>query len=156
MTNTKKCTQCDLTKDLSQFGKRSKLRDVLKSACKECELARSKQWEKANPMSNASRKRAHELRNPEKTKIKRRERNLKEYGITEEEYNAMLTNQGDRCAICKRHKSDFIKALAVDHCHKTGRVRGILCMPCNRGLGYFKDNPELTLAATDYLKAKST
>ncbi len=56
----------------------------------------------------------------------------KKYGITLRQYNIMLFSQNLSCAICKKHKSEFKKNLAVDHNHKTGRVRGLLCYYCNK------------------------
>lgn len=76
----------------------------------------------------------------------------KNYGLTFEGYEEMLRKQNGVCKIClspppKQRK----KRLSVDHCHKTGRVRGLLCDSCNRGLGLFKDNPDLMLNAISYL-----
>lgn len=79
---------------------------------------------------------------------------LKErYGITLEEYDNMLKEQGGGCKICgspdpKRKGS---KHLVVDHCHATGKVRGLLCYRCNVGLGNFEDGPALVLKAYEYL-----
>lgn len=75
------------------------------------------------------------------------------YGITRKDYNEMLWSQGGVCAICG---TDTIgrghKYFHVDHDHKTGSVRGLLCDLCNRGLGYFKDSPAFLERAADYLK----
>jgi len=61
----------------------------------------------------------------------------------------MVAAHGDSCAICGRSNSD--RRLAVDHCHRTLRVRGLLCTACNRGLGFFGDDPERLAAAIRYL-----
>ena len=71
------------------------------------------------------------------------------YGLSLQEYRAILARQGHACAICAR--SD--RPLCVDHCHATGKVRGFLCRACNLGLGYYNDDPSLTRAATSYLEA---
>lgn len=63
------------------------------------------------------------------------------YGITIEQYDAMLAAQNGVCAICLNPPRGKMKRLSVDHCHATGRVRGLLCITCNRAIGYF-DNPE--------------
>lgn len=75
------------------------------------------------------------------------------YGITAEEYGLLYEAQGRRCAICRR-ATGAVRRLAVDHDHKTGKVRGLLCKPCNRyGLGMFaRDNPEIFDRAADYLR----
>lgn len=68
-------------------------------------------------------------------KSKRRARDLylrRTYGISIQQYEKMLMWQNDRCALCERHYTEFTRNLAVDHNHKTGRVRGLLCFQCNR------------------------
>ena len=74
------------------------------------------------------------------------------YGISLEEYDAMLDRQGGVCAICKK-KPDEGKALFVDHCHITGRVRGLLCGKCNSVLAFGNDDPDILRAAIAYLRA---
>jgi hypothetical protein len=74
------------------------------------------------------------------------------YGITLADKEAMFAAQGNACAICKTTK--FGKRSAhTDHCHESGKVRGILCARCNRGLAYFRDNPEIFRVAANYLEA---
>jgi hypothetical protein len=73
----------------------------------------------------------------------------KRYGLTLEQYQSLVEKQGGRCAICKRVLE---KILVVDHCHETGRVRGLLCDRCNAGLGMFVDNPLILKSAIEYLK----
>lgn len=74
------------------------------------------------------------------------------YGITLENYNEMLILQDYKCKICKRHKSEFIKPLAVDHCHDSGKIRGLLCGACNIALGLFRDNEKSLKEAIKYLR----
>lgn len=66
-------------------------------------------------------------------------------------YGYILEKQGGVCAICKK-KCSSGRALAIDHCHKTNKVRGLLCTRCNRGLGFFLDRPDLLVKASEYLK----
>lgn len=75
---------------------------------------------------------------------------LSRYGITIAEYEGMLTSQNGGCAICGQVDEWF--SLAVDHCHGTNRVRGLLCSQCNRGIGLFRDKPELLEKAAEYLR----
>ena len=111
---------------------------------RDAELARN--WRKANP------EKAH------RSKLKSL------YGITGDEYDAMLEAQDYKCLVCgQEHYETPMREgadtgptatqsrLAVDHCHDTGTVRGLLCTTCNAGLGYFYDDPELLWAAADYL-----
>jgi Recombination endonuclease VII len=74
------------------------------------------------------------------------------YGISLEEYAAMLAHQGGVCAICKK-KPDKGKPLCVDHCHVTGMVRGLLCQKCNSVLAFGNDDPDILRAAIAYLQA---
>lgn len=74
----------------------------------------------------------------------------KKYGITRADYDEMLRKQGGTCAICHCHQR--YQALAVDHDHKTGFVRGLLCVNCNRGLGRFFDSELRVTRASEYLK----
>jgi hypothetical protein len=73
------------------------------------------------------------------------------YGITLEEYNQKLEAQGNVCEICGKPDEVEGRRMAIDHCHDTGQVRGLLCGNCNRGLGNFKDSPDMLQKALDYL-----
>ena len=82
-------------------------------------------------------------------KTRRRESRRKwKYGLDDSEFKAMSASQDGRCAICQVEAS-----LVVDHCHGTGRVRGLLCHGCNVGLGFFRDNQESLRSAIEYLEA---
>jgi hypothetical protein len=74
------------------------------------------------------------------------------FGITIEQWNKLFENQSGCCAICKMHQSEFKRKLSVDHNHKTGTVRGLLCMECNTGIGKFKDSIDNLNEAISYLK----
>ena len=76
---------------------------------------------------------------------------IRKYGITLEEYNQMLIDQEGKCLICNKHYTKFESNLSVDHNHKTGEIRGLLCKNCNVGLGFFEDNCNLLLNAINYL-----
>jgi recombination endonuclease VII len=82
------------------------------------------------------------------------DRQLKQHrkmGWNYQAYQNMLASQGGVCKICKQPPKDG-KRLHTDHCHKSGRIRGLLCETCNWGLGHFKDNPELLRKAAEYLE----
>jgi hypothetical protein len=74
----------------------------------------------------------------------------KRYKLSSEDYNALLISQGGVCAICGRPSTNG-RRLHIDHCHTTGRVRGLLCLSCNRGIGYFGDDPARIQSAAAYL-----
>ena len=103
---------------------------------------------------NLDRKKAYREMNPDAIK----DQKLKTaFGLSLEVYNNMLSAQGGVCAICKKEESVLsvkgkTKSLAVDHCHTTGRVRGLLCQKCNQALGLFDDDLERLNSAISYLK----
>lgn len=78
------------------------------------------------------------------------------YGISVRDVHHMLIEQDFKCAICKdfgfKMKEDHVSGLNVDHDHKTGKVRALLCHNCNRGLGLFQENQAYLLSAVEYLK----
>lgn len=77
---------------------------------------------------------------------KRRNKTLSKYGLSTLDYNKMFDEQGGKCKICNKELK-----LVVDHCHNTGKIRGLLCNGCNVGLGCFKDDKELLSLAVTYL-----
>jgi hypothetical protein len=74
------------------------------------------------------------------------------YGISGRTYNRMRQQQKGKCAICGKSAEEIGKRLTVDHDHKTGKVRGLLCGMCNSALGFAKDSTEVLGAAIKYLK----
>jgi Recombination endonuclease VII len=93
------------------------------------------------------------LRDAKRTNARRSFLKVK-YGISLEDYDAMLARQGGVCAACKNKKRRS-ERLCVDHCHVTGKVRGLLCRNCNVGLGLFRDDADLVEAAAAYLRGAS-
>ena len=81
---------------------------------------------------------------------------LRTFGSTIEEYEALMLEQDNYCAICHEPEKQIlngkIKRLAIDHCHTTGKVRGLLCQRCNTGIGRFDDNVVLLKQAIQYLE----
>jgi hypothetical protein len=124
----KTCKICNNEKSEDQFYKRGL---YYSSYCKSCESDKAKVSYHSKP-----NKKKYIVN---KSSIKKSRLKLK-YGITLNEYDSMLKSQGSRCAICKKHQSELRTELNVDHCHTTGKVRGLLCNNCNRGIGFFKDN----------------
>jgi hypothetical protein len=102
--------------------------------CLRCFSELGNEWQKRNPERSARHKRNSNL--------------IKRVGITLEESERLLIHQGGLCAVCKQ----TIKLPHVDHDHASNEVRGILCFNCNSGLGSFKDNIQILMAAIDYLK----
>lgn len=103
----------------------------------EAARARTRKWREENP----ERVRENEYRSHVKRK----------FGVVGERYVATLLAQGGGCAICGNPPAEG-KRLFVDHCHATGKVRALLCLACNSGLGQFKDSPELLETAARYVR----
>ena len=120
-------------------------------------LSRSKRWALRNPEKMKAATDNWRNNNKEYNTARQRQYQLKsKYGITEDDYTVLLTEQDGKCAICMTDKpTGKWKVFAVDHCHNTGKVRGLLCNECNRGIGLLKDSPELLQAAKDYLEKNS-
>lgn len=133
----KYCTKCKTNKPLSEYWKNKTTKDGYQAWCKPCwnVLTKSK-------LSGDSREKYLRMR--------RNGHLVRKYGITADEYDRRLDEQGGGCKICGK-KLQRVR-LAVDHNHKTGKVRGILCENCNRGLGIFKDDPNLLRSAIEYLE----
>ncbi len=144
-----KCWKCGEIKPASAFSRCHKRACGLDSWCRECQSARVKaHWEqvKSDPeTANREREKNWEVQ----IRIK--------FGMTAADYWAMHEAQNGVCAICHHTQNGMTRRgtprrLAVDHDHMTGKVRGLLCDRCNRGMGAFHDNPEELRKATAYLE----
>lgn len=105
----------------------------------------------------AIKRRARENQSPEKRAAelekKRVTTMMRRYGLTPEDYDTMLESQSGTCAICSRTPDqERYKRLNVDHCHDTGKVRGLLCTPCNHAIGVLGDTVEHLRRAVAYLE----
>lgn len=130
------CSRCEETKPLEEFPLAKRSHDGRFTYCTPCTRER----------------------NRERTPEQRRAWHIKsKYGLEVAEYDALLAKQGGLCAICKQPptantRTTALPLLAVDHCHSTGAVRGLLCFNCNTGLGSFQDSGSLLTAAMTYLQ----
>ena len=149
----KECVGCHEVLPLSAFSKRAASRDGLQPRCRPCDSEQAARWKDANP----DRVLDARLR--------------RDFGITLDEYKALLTEQGGVCAICGQPPTTVfgrpsgrpgkqgrqrIPQLVVDHDHVTGQIRGLLCVPCNRGIGFLKDDPAIVRFALKYLEERSS
>jgi hypothetical protein len=153
-TATKTCSSCNEDKNVSEFYKRPESKDGLYASCKACHHERTKKWRARNPekVRSAGRTRYQNASAEERKQWNKRSA-LSAYGLTLEEYTALLAAQNGVCAICGLPEPSG-KDLAVDHDHATGKVRGLLCANCNQGLGRFKDDPHVLKAALRYLRGQ--
>lgn len=133
----KTCTGCKEVKCLDEFSRHSGFKDGRNSRCKVCKTTAQKAGYKSGQYAKV----------PYSYKKQLKQR----YGLTVEEYEAMLERCNGRCQIC-----DSKDKLNVDHCHATGAVRGLLCTSCNTGLGKLGDTREGLLAALRYLDGEPT
>lgn len=139
----KQCVDCSSTKLLSDFYVQKDSPDERQPRCKKC----------AAKLHSAYR---HSLRGRALLSVARRRHKLLKYGLTPEGYDALHDAQNGCCALCEKPETSrfrgTLRALAVDHNHATGRVRGLLCAHCNHAIGKFKDDPALIRIAADYVE----
>lgn len=133
----KRCIRCGEEKPLDEFPRYwsgAKQNHYHRGDCRDCRA----EWQRDHAKTD-KRKRQ------QKDAILRRT-----YGITLEQYEEILRDQGGGCAICGAVPDQ--RSLDVDHCHETGAVRGLLCGSCNNGIGRFQDDPDLLEQAAEYLR----
>jgi len=118
------CNKCH--KESTQFYKDKAFKDGLRNICKSCDNKKTK-------------------RNYRKYDLKKR------YSLTLEQYDVLFKSQEGRCKICNISEDNLGYKLCVDHCHKTGIVRGLLCKPCNLIVGNSKENIEILKKAITYV-----
>lgn len=128
----RRCSGCDknFRFNTRNFHRNARNKYGLSTQCKTCVRQCQRAYEDRNQAGRRGRF------------LKRR------YNITEEDYRRLRTAQDGCCAVC----GDEGSRLVVDHCHESGAVRGLLCAPCNKGLGHFRDDPNLLERAKTYLR----
>ena len=146
----KRCLTCKKLLTLDNFTKNNKTKDKLAYHCRTCRNKKEKIVWKKHYAKHKDRinKRKRELHKKESYKIRDREYKLKyNYNISIEQYENLHNNQHHKCLICNRKE-----VLFVDHDHKTGKVRGLLCSFCNMLLGYLEKHNINSKNIDDYLK----
>jgi hypothetical protein len=161
----KTCTKCGETKQAPDFYRARGTRDGYRSSCKACDatlrkiryerdpqtaIRRVQEWRRANPERYLETQRAYKAANRQRLQKQHRDRHLKKsYGIVSEEFDLLVMAQMNLCAICFRY---FGGSLHVDHDHRSGKIRGLLCGKCNKAIGLFDDKPQLADSAAKYLR----
>ena len=165
----KRCRICNEMKPFDAFYRMKEMRDGYRNECKACNLARRKAAYAASEPADRALAHAPSVarRQPGRAfeasagytprgrypACSRRAHLKRTFGITQEEYEARLREQGGGCAVCGRPPKPG-KSLHVDHDHETGYVRGLLCFSCNAALGHFQDDLDRIDAALTYVAAK--
>lgn len=127
------CWNCKTARPESEFRTWTNPRGTVytNKQCRSCEKVRDKKYRER----------------PERKRLRKFQLLLWNYGLTEKEWAELLCKQGGKCPICEKSAPDH-----VDHDHKTGKIRGLLCGQCNVALGMLKDSPRAALRAAKYLK----
>jgi hypothetical protein len=138
----KKCTRCGELKQRSDFSKHAVAKGGVQSTCKQCSATLARIRRKKNPLRHAE--------------IQRNAKLKAAHGISSSEYQKMLEKQNGKCAICGTANPGGRMGLCgpvfhVDHCHSSGKIRGLLCHSCNVGIGNFNDNVTALANAIAYL-----
>lgn len=144
----KTCRLCSIAQPVTEYHKHPSTRDRRAHECKTCIKGRRRAWYAANSEKALAYSLAWKHRNPERWRDAMRK---SRHGIAYGTYERLLSEQGGGCAICGAAPPDGI-SLHVDHDHVTGRIRSLLCDLCNRGLGYFSDDPHRLETAAAYLR----
>jgi len=172
------CTLCLIGKNPNRFSKAKNSRDGLCPQCKDCNKINANLYREQplDPQVSKICASCNTERSPQEYSFNKTARDglqsicrdcarearfKKDYGISIEYYNQILEEQDGKCAICHitqnenviNNKSGEPARFAVDHCHRTGNVRGLLCDRCNRALGALRDNPKSAENAAAYLRS---
>ena len=162
----KRCKHCGDEKPLDDFYGDTAARDGHRPECTACtaagrkrwyaenrerEIARVKEWQQANAERLNAYRRVHNA-TPERRRKQRDTYYRRTFGISADDVDAMLEAQGGGCAICGERPAR-LASVHVDHCHDTGRIRGLLCLNCNQGIGKLGEDPERLRRAAEYLAA---
>jgi hypothetical protein len=160
----KACSKCGQSKHQSVFyrnrpdcitcNRRRQARYRSRPEVRRRAVERAREWQRRNRERYLENQRAYKEKNRARIQGENRERHLRQtYGLTPEQYDAMNSAQNGLCAICSRSE---IGGLHIDHDHRTGSVRGLLCGRCNKAIGLFDDDPYRIQAAGIYLLSART
>jgi hypothetical protein len=157
----KRCNRCGVDRPdtvehyrLYNKGGSSPWQQKRKAICRVCESIAAVAWTKAHPEKyKGMQKKNYQRHKPARRAYSRK----KLFGITPDQFTAMLEAQGYACAICRDKKQLFgpvggADSFHVDHCHRTKKVRGLLCSKCNQAIGLLREDIEIISAAKAYLE----
>jgi len=153
MADDKFCPHCKKIKSIKEFYPDRNRKDGLNAYCKLCNKGYGQKyyWQNKEKINKRQKKHYHKVRRGKELETR--------YGLTVEQRKLILENQDGVCIICKKpetvKKYGHVQHLCVDHDHKTGEIRGLLCYSCNALLGYAKDDIVLLQQAIKYLREHS-
>lgn len=162
---TKTCSKCKTEKPVEEFYKNRTRRDGLTYMCQPCHLSvsqrspgymkeyyqrnKDKALEYGRVYREQNRDYIREYKKEHYDSSAKRESDLKKkYGMSLQDYEDMVSEQDSTCLICEEH----VGKLLVDHCHESGEVRGLLCSPCNTGIGHLREDVKILEKAIEYLR----
>lgn len=144
----KACTVCLIEKPSEAFGKERDTKTGLTGQCKACRSVKTKQYYIDNKEKIIEQGKKRYFLNKLKDPLFIRKQSLRvKFNLTLEQYDQLIQLQEHKCKICKQ-----VKKLNVDHCHATGKVRGLLCRSCNLALGFLEDDESRIASAGDYIR----
>lgn len=170
----KRCIKCGKHRLLKFFYEHPRMKDGHLNHCVACHARagrtnynknveyyrkynrdRQREWRKKPGSEKKTReyKARYKKTHPERLRELRRRKNIRGYGITPEEHKEMVKKQKNRCAACGGPPTGRWKKLVIDHCHKTKKVRGLLCSKCNTAAGHLNDDPRKASSLARYLSA---
>lgn len=154
----KTCTKCGAEKEPAAFSRDKYATDGLRYQCRICSTHSTTKWAEKNRQRLSDYGKRRRKENPDKVRAEVTKSHYKtKYGLSLGDLNNMRDQQNGQCAICKTPfpilgKPNRSQVPQVDHCHATGKVRGLLCSPCNIALGLLKDDFFTVIRAASYLK----
>lgn len=168
LVKMKFCGGCEKNRLLTDFQKNASKPDGLQTQCRECFKKLNKKYLDEHPTFSRDKARRYRLQDPSKVNdrmyqyrirhperhreaVKRSQRKLR-YGITQDQYEKMVAKQNGLCAACGRPDPRH-KNLCIDHDHRNGKIRGLLCHGCNRALGMIEDSRDRLFGLIRYLDA---
>lgn len=160
MLNPKRCSCCKIIKSIDHFRISNVTADGKTFPCRDC-LKKKERIVRSKPEFKERVRQYHKDRrdkDPQQYRKTTRDNMLKyRHGLSTIEYNNILQLQNNSCLICKTTNPGNWKQqrFHVDHSHRTGKIRGLLCQACNTGLGHFKDSPDLLRIAATYIEQRS-
>ncbi len=147
----KKCCTCKIEKEFDNFNKNRKNKDGYNKQCRECaSMSNAAYYYKTHNFQLQRGRDKHKR----KSKCRRRETIMRMYKLNIDDFNKMLFEQKEKCAICDIKPTD---TLCIDHNHITGKIRGLLCRKCNMAMGILKldQGLELLFNSIKYFKEKN-